>query len=465
MHVHHDPFECRCPHSGFSSAIFREAGLALSRRSFLLGAAAAGAASMLMPWRARAASSQVTVLKAARLFDGKTMHMPGVLVLKGDRIVSMSSGDAGSDAHTIDLGDATLMPGLIDCHTHVAPFLVSSHYMTVPGKTPDNVGEAAIYGMKNAQSMLRNGFTTIRDVGGGWGVDLAVRDAINEGTIVGPQIFAAGPILSITGGHGDSNDLPDWIKVDETIEGGVSYGPYGFRQRVREHVKRHVDLVKIVATGGVLSYGDVWDVPQFNLDEIQAVVDETEKFGRKVAAHCHGDRGISVAVEGGVHSIEHGTGVSEKSLHAMHQRGTHLVPTIWALDSILQPGNPNHISAQSVQKAEYAAKLRNEGMQRAVASSVTITYGTDAGVFPHHENNKDFALLAGMGMRPLDLLRSATSSAADLIGANDRGVLAPGKLADVVAFNGDPSRNIALLEKSPALIMRAGRKINPDALG
>jgi imidazolonepropionase-like amidohydrolase len=464
MHVHRDPFDCACPHGGFSSFVFNEAGRALSRRSFLLGAAAAGAAAVLLPWRARAASQSVTVLKAARLFDGKTMHTPGVLVLKGETIVSMSAGDAGTDAHVIDLGDATLMPGLIDCHTHVAPFLVPSHYMTLPGVRPDNPAEGAIYAMKNAQAMLRNGFTTIRDVGGGWGIDLAVRDAINEGTIVGPQIFAAGPILSITGGHGDSNDLPDWVRDDEsTIEGGVSYGPYGFREKVREHVKRHVDLVKIVATGGVLSYGDVWDVPQFNLDEIQAVVDESTKFGRKVAAHCHGDKGISVAVEGGAHSIEHCTGVSEKTLHAMQQRGTHLVPTIWALDSILQPGNPNHISQQSVQKAEYAAKIRNEGMQRAIASSVTIAYGTDAGVFPHKENNRDFTLLASMGMHPLDLMRSATSTAAELLGANDRGVLAPGKIADVVAFNGDPSRNIGALEKTPALIMRGGRKIDPNA--
>ena len=242
------------------------------------------------------------------------MRSAGVLVLKGDRIVSMSSGDAGSDARVVDLGDATLMPGLIDCHTHVAPFIMPSHYMTVPGKAPDNVGEAAIYGMRNAQAMLRNGFTTLRDVGGGWGVDYAVRDAINEGTIVGPHIFAAGPALSITGGHGDSNDLPEWVHVDETIESGVSYGPYGFREKVREHVKRHADLIKILATGGVLSYGDTWDIPQFNLDEVQAVVDEAVKFDRKVAAHCHGDKGISVAVEGGVHSVEHCTGVSDKTL-------------------------------------------------------------------------------------------------------------------------------------------------------
>jgi imidazolonepropionase-like amidohydrolase len=392
------------------------------------------------------------------------MHTPGVLVLRGDRIVSMNAGDAGSGATVIDLGDATLMPGLIDCHTHVAPFIVPSHYLVKPGRTADNVGEAAIYGVKNAQAMLRNGFTTVRDVGGGWGVDLAVRDAINEGAVVGPQIFAAGPALSITGGHGDSNDLPDFVHEDDTIESGVSYGPYGFREKVREHVKRHTDLVKILATGGVLSYGDVWDIPQLNLDEIQAIVDESTKFQRKVAAHCHGDKGIAVAVEGGVHSVEHCTGVSEKTLGMMQQRGTHLVPTIWALDSILVPGNPNHINEQSVQKAEYAATVRNAGMARAVASSVTITYGTDAGVFPHKENNKDFALLAKMGMHPTDLLRSATRNAADLIGVTDRGALAPGKRADVVAFAGDPSRNIALLEAAPALLMIGGKRIDTAAL-
>ncbi len=435
------------------------AKLSLGRRAFIAGAAAATAAT-LIPWRARAAANDVTVLKSARMFDGVTMRTPGLVVIKGDRIVSMSAGDAGADAHVIDLGDATLMPGLIDCHTHVAPFIVTSHYLVSPGRAEDNVGEAAIYGMHNAQKMLANGFTTLRDVGGGWGIDLAVRDAINEGVYSGPQIFAAGPALSITGGHGDTNDMPDFVTEETTIESAVSYGPYGFREVVREHVKRHTDLVKILATGGVLSYGDVWDIPQMNLDEIQAVVDESTKFNRKVAAHCHGDKGISIAVEGGVHSVEHCTGVSEATLKNMQQRGTALVPTIWALDSILQPGNPMHIPPGSVQKAEYAATVRNEGMLRAVASSVTIVYGTDAGVFPHQENNKDFALLVHMGMRPTDVLRSATSGAAELIGVSDRGKLAPGKRADVVAFNGDPTRDMSLMEKAPALTLLGGKRVN-----
>lgn len=421
---------------------------------------------MLLPFRARGES--VTLLRAARLFDGRSMRTPGVLVVSGDRIVSMSAGDAGSGATAVDLGDATIMPGLIDCHTHVAAFVLPSYYMTgmfPKYRTADNVPEATIYSVRNAQAMLRNGFTTVRDVGGGAGIDLAVRNAIDNGAIVGPQLFAAGQALSITGGHGDSNDVPGWVQEDPSVRGGaIAYGPYGFREVVRQNVKLHVDLIKILATGGVLSYGDVWDIPQFNLDEVQAVVEESTKFRRKVAAHAHGDPGIAIAVEGGVHSVEHGTGVSEKTLSNMRQRGTHLVPTIWALDSILQPGNPNHIPPTSVKKAEYAAELRNAGMHRAIASSVTITYGTDAGVFPHAQNNKDFALMVGLGMHPIDVLRSATSSAAELIGVSDRGVLAPGKLADVVVFSGDPSRNISVMEHSPALVLRGGKKIDVSQL-
>lgn len=459
-----DPLTCRCPQTPYSDSIFAQAQDHFSRRAFLTGALAAGV-SALLPWRARAASG-TTLIKAAHLFDGDQVHTPGVLVIRDDRVVSMNAGDAGSDAQLVELEGMTLSPGLIDAHTHVAVRVVVSSYMvgmSPKGQAADNVGEAAIYSVRNAQAMLKNGFTTIRDVGGGHGIDLALRNAINNGLLTGPRILAAGTSLSITGGHGDTNDLPDTVHVEEDIEPGISYGPYGFRQRVREHVKRHVDVIKILGTGGVLSYGDVWNVPQFNLDEVQAVVDESTKFDRKVAAHCHGDRGIAIAVEGGVHSVEHCTGVGEKTLKMMEQRGTHLVPTIWALDSILQAGNPNRISAQSVQKAELAVRLRNEGMQRAVGSGVKITYGTDAGVFPHNENNKDFALLVRMGMRPIDVLRAATSNAADLLGTQDRGRLAPGKLADVIAVRGNPVSSIEALER-PAFLMLNGKRLDPAAL-
>ncbi len=453
---------CRCPHGRFDPVVFARAAALLDRRSFLAGAGAAFAAA-LWPHRARAADG-VIVLRAARLFDGTAMRTPGVLVLRGERIVSFNAGDAGSDAKSIDLGDATLMPGLIDAHTHVAGSTVVSSYLARPGKSADSVAEATLLSIANAQSMLANGFTTIRDVGGGNGIDLAMRNVIAAGRIAGPRMLAAGPALSITGGHGDANDLPSYVHVDSEIESGVAFGPYAFRQRVREHVKRHVDLIKITATGGVLSYGDAFDVPQLNLDEIQAIVDEAAKFGLVVAAHAHGDKGIRVAVDGGVHSVEHGTGVGDATLHAMRERGTALVPTIWALDSILQPGNPNRIEAPGLEKAHQAALLRNQGMQRALAAGAKIVYGTDAGVFPHRENAKDFALLQSMGMRPLDLMRSATAYAADLIGTKDRGRLAPGMLADVVAFNGDPSTNAGLLEKAPALIVLGGKRIDRAVL-
>ncbi|MDQ6941600.1 MAG: amidohydrolase family protein [Candidatus Eremiobacteraeota bacterium] len=458
----HDSLACRCPQGRFHPHVFACAAALLGRRSFLAGLGASLGAA-LWPNGARAADG-VTLLRAAGLFDGTAMRTPGVLVIRGDRILSANAGDAGSGAAVIDLGDATLMPGLIDAHTHVAANTVVSSYLIRSERYADSVAEAALLSIRQAQSMLANGFTTIRDVGGGEGIDLALRNVIARGAIAGPRILASGPILSITGGHGDANDLPPYVSVEHDIESGIAFGPYGFRQRVREHVKRHVDLIQIVATGGVLSYGDAFDVPQFNLDEVQATVDEATKFGLHVAAHAHGDRGIRVAVDGGVHSIEHGTGVGDATLRAMKDRGTALVPTIWALDSILQPGNPNKIPQNGLDKAHQAALLRNEGMQRALAASAKIVFGTDAGVFPHRENNKDFALLQAMGMRPLDLLRSATSHAADMIGTKDRGRLAPGLLADVVAFNGDPSANTALLEKAPALIMMGGTRVDRSAL-
>jgi imidazolonepropionase-like amidohydrolase len=308
-------------------------------------------------------------------------------------VVSLREGDAGSGAPVVDFGDATIMPGLIDCHTHVAAFVVPSTYLTsmfAKYRVADNVPEATIYSVRNAQAMLKNGFTTIRDVGGGAGIDLAIRDAVNDGAIVGPRIFAAGQALSITGGHGDSNDVPGWVDEDPSVRmGAISYGPYGFRELVRQHVKLHADHIKILATGGVPSYGDVWDVPQFNLDEVRAVVEESTK---------------------------------------------------------------------------YAAGLRDEGMHRAIASSVKIAYGTDAGVFPHDQNNKDFALLVRLGMRPIDVLRSATFDAAELIGVTDRGRLAPGTFADVVVFNGDPTTRIGVMERPPALVMLGGRKIDAARL-
>jgi imidazolonepropionase-like amidohydrolase len=356
------------------------------------------------------------------------------------------------------------MPGLIDCHTHVSARVVTSIYLEGFGtrdESSDSVAEAALFSVKNAAAMLRNGFTTIRDVGGSGGIDLAMRDAIAAGEIPGPKMFVAGLPLTITGGHGDANDVPSDVIVERPS--GVAYGPYGFREVVRENVKRHVDLIKILATGGVLSYGDVWNIPQMNLDEIQAAVDEAHKFQRKVSAHCHGDPGIALAVTGGCDSIDHCTGVSENTAKMMKDRNTYLIPTIWALDSINQPGNPNHIAQNSLDKAKVMTGLRDAGVHRALGTGVKFAYGTDAGVFPHEQNNLDFALLRKLGMDPVDLLRSATSSAADLLGVNDRGRLAPGLLADVIAIHGDPVNEMDAMTR-PKLVMQSGVVVGQASL-
>ena len=404
------------------------------------------------------------MIKAARLFTGNEVQTPGVLVISGDRIVSMSEGDAGSGATVIDLGDATIMPGLIDCHTHIAAFVVPSHYLTLmfpKNRVADNVPEATIYSIRNAQAMLRNGFTTMRDVGGGAGIDSRCATRSTTARWSGRACLAAGQALSITGGHGDTNDVPGWVEEDPSVEmGAVSYGPYGFRELVRQNVKLHVDVIKILATGGVLSYGDVWDVPQFNLDEVQAVVEESTKFSRKVAAHAHGDPGIAIAVEGGVHSVEHGTGVSEKTLENMQQRGTNLVPTIWALDSILQPGNPNHIPPSSVQKARVrrANSQRRDAPRDRLERDDRLRHRRRR--LPARAEQQRLRADGGSGNASDRRLKSATYNAAALIGKSDRGTLAAGKLADVVVFAGDPSKEIALMESAPALVMLGGQKVD-----
>ena len=410
------------------------------------------------------AAHPVTVLRAARAFDGERFVTPGVCVVRDDRIVSLNLGDAPHDALTIDLGDATLLPGLIDCHTHVTAFIKKTVYEVLPlapSVVADSTAEAALRALRNATTLLANGFTTIRDVGSfGPGVDVALRDSIAKGLVLGPRMLVAGRSLAITGGHADDNGRGGWVHVDAEYEAAVAHGPYGFRERVRRNLKAHVDLIKITATGGVLSYGDAWDAPQFNADEVEAVTDEAHKFGLRVAAHAHGDSGVALATQAGCDSIEHGTGVESATAEAMRQRGTALVPTIWASESIrAQAAAGMRYPPELVEKAERAIALRDAGMQRALAAGVTIAYGTDCGVFPHEQNNRDFRLMQSLGMTPADILKAATTNAAALLKRPDRGRLAAGLLADLVAFPGDLQKTVEPLEGPPALVMLGGRRV------
>jgi len=406
----------------------------------------------------------VFVIRSAWAFDGERFTSPGVCVVRGDRILSFQAGDAPHDASVIDLGEATLLPGLIDCHTHVTAFIKKTVHETLPltaSLISDSAAESALKALKNATTLLANGFTTLRDVGSfGPGVDVALRDAINHGLVIGPRMLVAGKSLAITGGHADDNARAPWVHVDEDYESAVAYGPYGFRERVRKNLKAHVDLIKITATGGVLSHGDAWNAPQFNPDEVSAVTEEAHKFGLRVAAHAHGDAGIALAVQGGCDSIEHCTGVESATAAEMKQRGTAMVPTLWASESIIaQAEGAVHYPPDIVEKAERAVAARDAGVQRALAEGVTFAYGTDCGVFPHEQNNRDFGLMQSLGMTPADILKATTSNAAALLGTRDRGRLARGHLADLVAFRGDLRDGVGPLAEPPAFLMLGGRQL------
>jgi len=454
---------CRCPHAPFSWRLY-----ALARRAFDDGARRgpfASIAGILFPGARRSGPAErVVIVRAARAFDGERFISPGLCVVRGDRIVSLRAGDAPHDATVIDVGDATLLPGLIDCHTHVTAFIKKTAYEALP-LTPslvaDSTAESALKALRNATTLLANGFTSLRDVGSfGPGVDVALRDAIDRELVLGPRMLVAGKSLAITGGHADDNARAPWVHVDDEYEFATAHGPYGFRERVRKNLKAHVDLIKITATGGVLSHGDAWNAPQFNPDEVAAVTDEAHKFGLRVAAHAHGDAGIALAVHGGCDSIEHCTGVEAETAAAMRERGTAMVPTLWASESIVaQKDGAVRYPPDVIEKAERAIAARDAGLQRAVAAGVTIAYGTDCGVFPHEQNNRDFALLQSLGMSPADVLKTATSNAAALLGKNDRGRIAPGLLADLVAFRGDLSAGVAPLTEPPAFLMLGGRRI------
>jgi len=455
---------CRCPHGVFSPRLFWDAQLAFADSGLRRGPLAHVTALLFPKAKSQASPAEpVTVLKAARMFDGERVRVPGVCVIQGERIVSLSQGDAPAGATVIDLGDVTLMPGLIDCHTHVTPFIKKTPYETLPlasTAVSGSASESALLAFKNVTTLLSNGFTTIRDVGSfGPGVDVALRDAIDAGLVMGPRMLVATKTLSITGGHADDNGLAPWLTPDPPYEPATAHGPYGFRQLVRESLKRHADCIKITATGGVLSHGDAWDAPQMNLDEVAAITDEAHKFGLRVAAHAHGARGIATAVAGGCDSIEHCTGVSALTADEMKQRGTYLVPTVWASESIRTGASGATYAPAIIEKVEQACRLRDDGFRRAIAAGVRFAYGTDCAVFPHADNNKDFALLAGLGLSPLDVLKTATANAADLLGKADRGRIAAGLLADLVAFPGDVTAKIDALSGAPAFLMLAGNQL------
>src|SRR5216110_856489 len=411
-------------------------------------------------------ADQIIALKAARLFDGKSRALiqNGVVLVQGDKIVDAGANVAvPPDAKVIDLGDATLSPGFMDAHTHIT--LDYTNYQATRLRELQISTSAKAYSViPAARATVEAGFTTVRDVGARTYrshdcLDVSLRDAIAKGIVVGPRMFVATYGIGATGGHfDDAAGFRDGLFGPEPdVADGIADGPDAVRKAVRFEVRSGADVIKAAVSGGVLSLTDEVDTPQFTPAEMAALVDESHRLRKKVAVHCHGDQAAREAIEVGVDSIEHGSFMKTETLQLMKTKGTYLVPTLMATEYILSKIDSYPPALQA--KARAAGAARSEMFRNAVKMGVKIALGTDAGVFPHGDNAKEFALMVGLGMQPIDALRSGTSNDADLLGIGQAvGTLEKGKRADIVAMPGDPTADITATEHI-SFVMKDGKII------
>jgi imidazolonepropionase-like amidohydrolase len=390
---------------------------------------------------ARAPAQQVTVVRAARMVDvvKGALVSPAVLVVADGKIRNIGSDDLPPHARSIDLGDLTLLPGLIDAHTHLTGDLGADWVIRPVRELP---ADAALRGASNARKTLLAGFTTVRDVGAGGFADVSLMKAIDAGWVEGPRIIPSAHAIGITGGHCDDTGWAPGIR-ELDFRSGVADGVDEVVRAVRYQIKHGARVIKVCATAGVLSFDATLGAQQLSDAELQAVVQEASRHGLKVAAHAHGTEGLIAAVKAGVASIEHGSILSDEAIGLMKRRGTYLVPTAYLLTTFKFDSMPPPIAA----KARQVIPLAQASHRRAIKSGVKIAFGTDAAVYPHGENAREFAVYVGYGMRPPDALRTATINAADLLGVTDRGVIAEGKLADLIAVRGNPLEDVKVLQQ------------------
>lgn len=400
-------------------------------------------------------------IHAAHLVDGRSASARGPVwvVISGDTIESVRT--AAPDAMEItDLGSATLLPGLIDCHTHLG------HRVGI-GPLEDLRSPSArdaIAGVNNARATLMAGFTTVRDVGGGEKVDVSLRDAIGEGEIPGPRMRVATWALSMTGGHGDERNRLDYHWCSD-LATGVADGVDAVRKQVRFNVQQGADLIKILASGGVLSANDNPQHTGYTFDEMKAAVDEARRLERAVAAHAHGKEAIIWASNAGVRSIEHGSYMDEEAARVLKKNGTWYVPTLYVVEPILAEGNPLKIPAQSLEKARVVRGHMRSAFRIALRAGVKTAFGTDAGVFPHGTQAREFAIYVHEGMTPMQAIKTATTAAAELIGWPARvGSVEPGRFADLIAVAGNPLTDITELERVK-WVMKGGKVYRDELSG
>src|SRR5881397_3207548 len=413
------------------------------------------------------AADQMIALKAERMFDGKskTLVQHGVIIVQGDKIVDVGSNLAVPDgAKVIDLGDATLSPGFMDAHTHLTLDFSGDYNVRRLGELDLNVSEQAIRATLYARATVEAGFTTVRDLGSRFVgshefVDVALRNSINKGTIVGPRMLVATKGIGAAGGHFDpTSGFRDFLFGREPdYTDGIANGPDEIRKAVRFEVKNGADVIKAAVSGGVLSLADEVDTPQLTPAEMAALVDESHRLRKKVAVHCHGDQAAREAIEAGVDSIEHGSFMKSETLTLMKNKWTFLTPTLMASEWIMSKIDNYPPALQAKARAAYNA--RSEMFRNALKMGIKISFGTDAAVFPHGQNAKEFKLMTDLGMPPIDALKSATANDAARFGiAAKVGTLEKGKLADVIAMPGDPTSDITATERV-YFVMKEGKII------